>query len=248
MVEEHGSKIPQIFDIINGLSVHDHSAFQVIVFSDTILVFNKDREMQNHYFVTYLIEFAQQLFYRLLTIGVYYKGIITYGEFNYSELNNIQAYWGHALIETYTDEKELEGLGLFVRKDISKDILILEKESINSKYDFVFLCQSYMNLYRNVNGLLPIDLDILTETDEFYRIDEDLHFFREIEYLKEKHPCEKVRRKYEMVYNWYKTRTHEFFDIFEKQGFFPMVINPGYSGSMDPFIIIAENELKNRQE
>ena len=245
MVKEHSPKIPQIFDIFNGLNVHNHYAFRTIVFSDTIIVYNENNDMPNHYYVTYLIEFAQQLFYRLLSIGVYYRGFITYGDFEFHELSNIQAYWGNALIETYSDESKLKGFGLFVRRDLSDDIVILDKMPVGEKYNFVFLCQSYMNLYKKVNGILPVDINLLTETDEYERIDEDLAFFREISFIKENHPCENIREKYQAVYDWYKRKTPKFFEIFEQQGFLPFVLNPGFTGSINPFEIRAEQELIN---
>lgn len=243
MVRGHSAKIPQVFEIIDELSVHEHYDFHAIVFSDTIIVYNKNENKPSHYYVTYLIEFAQQLFYRLLSIGVYFRGLITYGEFEFHEHDNIQAYWGNALIDTYTDESNIEGFGLFIRKDISKDILIFEKMSVSVNYDFVFLCQSYMNLYKRVHGELPISLDLLTETDEFDRIGDDLKFFREISFLKEHHTNEKIKEKYRTVYSWYKERTPKFFKSFEEQGFFPFVLNPGYFDSINPFETIAEQEL-----
>lgn len=243
MVREHSAKIPQVFEIIDELSVHSHYAFRAIVFSDTIIVYNEDDEMPSHYYVTYLIEFAQQLFYRLLSIGVYFRGLITNGEFELHKLANIHAYWGNALIDAYNDEKNLKGFGLFVKKDLSNEILIFEKMSVGNKYDFVFLCQSYMDLYKRVHGELPVDLDLLTETDEFDRIDEDLWFFREIAFIKEHHPCGSVKEKYQTVYNWYKEKTPKFFKVFEEQGFFPFILNPGYYGSINPFVVIAEQEL-----
>lgn len=254
MVKEHSPKIPQIFDIFNGLSVHNHYAFQTIVFSDTIIVFygnNEDNDMPNHYYVTYLLEFAQQLFYRLLSIGVYYRGFITYGDFEFHELSNIQAYWGNALIEAYEDDNKkdendrIKGFGLFVRRDLSDDIIILDKMPVGEKYNFIFLCQSYLNLYKKVNGILPVDINLLTETDEFDRIDEELMFFREITFLKENHPFETIREKYQTVYDWYKSKTPKFFEIFEQQGFLPFVLNPGFTGSINPFEIRAERELIN---
>ena len=245
MVKEHSPKIPQVFDILNGLSVHDHYAFRAIVFSDTIIVYNENDEMPSHYYVTYLIEFAQQLFYKLLSIGVYFRGLITYGDFEYHKFSNIQAYWGNALIETYNVESKLNGFGLFVKKDLSDDIIILEKKPVGEKYNFVFLCQSYLNLYKKANDILPVDLNLLTETDEFDRIDEDLAFFREIAFIKENHPCEKIREKYQTVYDWYREKTPKFFEVFEKQGFLPFILNPSYYGSINPFETIAEQELIN---
>lgn len=41
MVQKQPCKIEKIFQIIDRLSVYKHYAFETIVFSDTILVFNK---------------------------------------------------------------------------------------------------------------------------------------------------------------------------------------------------------------
>lgn len=243
LVENNSSKIEKIFEIIDGLNVHRHFAFQTIVFSDTILVFNKNENYQNHYYVTYLIEYAQQLFYRLSLINIYFKGIITLGDFNFTKLNNIDAYYGLALIETYQDESMLEGFGLFINKNLSREVVIFDKNDFNEKYDFILLCQSFINLYKYTKGALPIDTSILVETDTYFRIDEDLRFFREIEYLKNNHPIAKIRKKYEKVYDLYKMATPIFFQSFEKEGFMPFTLNPDYIGSINPFEILAESEL-----
>ena len=240
MLNNKSPKIPKIFEMIDSLSSFGHFAFTTISFSDTVLVFNKDNDSPPHYYVTYLIEFAQQLFYKLLSIGVYYKGIITCGEFEYHELTNINSYWGNALIEAYNDEKNIKGFGLFIRKDMANDVIVLDKQTITDKYDFVYLCQSYINLYKYYNGILPIDIEVLTETDDYARIDEDLKFFREIEFLKKNHPNNKIRKKYSTVYNWYKKKTPKFFKIFQKQGFYPFILNHNYLGTINPFIITAE--------
>ena len=85
LVKDNSPEIKEIFKIMDGLNVHKHFALQTIVFSDTMLVFNKNKEYPNHYYVTFLIEYAQQLFYRLSLINVYFKGIITFGDFNFTK-------------------------------------------------------------------------------------------------------------------------------------------------------------------
>jgi len=243
LVKDNSPKINEIFKIMDGLNVHRHFALQTIVFSDTMLVFNKNKEYPNHYYVTFLIEYAQQLFYRLSLINVYFKGIITFGDFNFTKLNNIDAYYGLALIETYSDESTLEGFGLFINKSLSDEVIVFDKINFNEKYEFILLCQSFMNLYKHTNGVLPINTDILIETDTYFRIDEDLRFFREIEYLKNNYPTEKIREKYETVYNLYKSVTPIFFQKFEEEGFLPFTLNADYAGSMNPFEILAETEM-----
>ncbi len=243
LVRTNPNKVDQVFKIFDSLKLHNHYALQTIVFSDTILVFNKDESLTTDYYCTYLVEYSQELFYRLSAINVYFKGILTFGEFHFSQMKNIQAYYGLALIDTYNDEATLEGFGLYVDRRLSNEIIVFDKVPFTEKYDFVLLCQSLKNLYTTTEGVLPIDINLLSETDSFYRIDEDLRFFREIDYLKQNHPVEKIRAKYQIVYNIYKTDLPLFFTTFEEQGFLPFAINPNYAGNINPFEILAEQEL-----
>jgi hypothetical protein len=98
------------------------------------------------------------------------------------------------------------------------------------------------------NGILPIDISILTETDACYRLDEDLRFLREIEYLMDHHPIEKVRSKYSKVYNIYKNEIPLFFEHFEEKGFLPSTINEDYTGNIYPFDLLSKRELSIDQE
>ncbi|MGL4332569.1 MAG: hypothetical protein ACRCZQ_09745 [Bacteroidales bacterium] len=162
-------------------------------------------------------------------------------------MNNIQAYWGIALIETYNDEKQLNGFGLFVNKKLSADIVIFNKlEYINEKYDFILLCQSYINLFKSTNGILPVKIEIFNQTDEYIQIDEDLRFFREIQYIKNNCTVEKIADKYSAVYMWYKNHTEALFKQLEENNFSPSVLNPDYTGTINPYDIIAEAEQKSK--
>jgi hypothetical protein len=163
-------------------------------------------------------------------------------------MSNIQAYYGLALIDAYKDESNkeqgaLEGFGLYVDKRLSDEIIVFDKVPFTDKYEFIILCQSLKNLYTTSEGILPIDINLLTETDTFHRIDEDLRFFREIEYLKQNQPVERIRAKYQKVYDTYKADLPLFFKTFEEQGFLPFAINSDYTGSINPFDILAEREL-----
>lgn len=242
LVLTNPSKVNKIFKVLDRLKVHRHFALKTVVFSDTILVFNVDESHPNHYYCTYLVEYAQELFYKLSEINIYFKGILTLGEFNFSQMNNIQAYYGFALIDAYKDEKSLDGFGLYVNKKISDEVVIFEKAPFNEKYDFILLCQSVVNLYNTTNGILPVAVSLFTETDTFHRIDEDCRFFREIKYLKLNHPNEKVRGKYQKVYDIYRKRLELFFDFIEKDGFFVNVICPGYMVELDYEDLISESE------
>ncbi|WP_394678773.1 hypothetical protein [uncultured Sphingobacterium sp.] len=248
LARSNSSKIDKIFQIFDSLKVHSHHALQTVVFSDTILVFNKDNDWSTDYYCTYLIEYAQELFYRLSFINVYFKGLLTYGEFNFSQLTNIQAYYGKALIDTYHDEGTLEGFGLYIHKTLTEYVVIFDKTQFTENYDYILLCQSLKNLYDYANGILPVSLEALTETDTFHRVDEDLRFLREIAFIKDNHPIERVRKKYKDVYDIYKRELPLFFDAFEKEGFLPWLINENYTGSFNPFDLLAEKELSQNKK
>lgn len=242
LVMTNQKKVNNIFSVLDQFRAHRHFALHTIVFSDTILVFNNDESRSTDYYCTYLVEYAQELFYKLSLINVYFKAILTYGDFKFTQMTNIDAYYGEALIDAYCSEKKIEGFGLFVDKKISSEIIVFDKVYFDEKYDFVFLCQSFVNLYSATKGNLPTETSLLIETDDCYRIDEDLRFFREIEYIIKFHPLEKTRVKYQKVYNIYKANFPSFFETFEEQGFLPFTINPDYTGSLNPFIITAEQE------
>ncbi|WP_373708344.1 hypothetical protein [Kaistella sp.] len=244
LVRTKPEKVSQIFKIFDNLNVFKHPLLQVIVFSDTVLVFNKDDSWSKDYYVTYLIEFAQEMFYNLSLINVYFRAIITLGKFHFFKYKNFQSYYGEALIETYNDESQLEGFGLFINKNLTNEVIVFDKIEYNEKYDFILLCQSYINLFDDTKGKLPIQIDMFTETDKYYRIDEDLRFFREIQYLKDNYPSPRIRRKYQVVYDIYKERTKEFFRKFEDEGFTPFTLNMDYMGSLSPFYTLAEEELQ----
>lgn len=244
-VRTNPTKVDKIFSIVDTLKVHQHFAFDTIVFSDTILIFNKDEGRSTDYHCLYLVEYSQELFYRLSEINVYFKAILTFGDFNFSPMSNIQAYYGLALIDAYEEEEVLEGFGLYINKDLSTKIMTFDKVPFTQKYDFIILCQSLKNLYKKTHGILPIDINLLNETNQFDRLEEDLRFFREIEYLKQNHRNEKVRDKYQKVYDTYKSELPLFFSTFEEQGFLPFTINSDFTGTMNPFVILSEIELNS---
>lgn len=120
---------------------------------------------------------------------------------------------------------------------------MFDKIDFNEKYDFILLCQSYINLHKHTKGIIPIDIKTLIETNSFSRIDEDLRFFREIEYLKNMYLDDRIRKKYEMVYNLYKNETPAFFEKFEEEGFLPFTLNAEYTGSIYSFEILTKIEM-----
>jgi len=243
LIKSQPEKIDRIFRIIDRLKVHRHFAFKTIVFSDTILVFNEDDQRNDTYYITYLCEFVQDLFYRCILENVYFRALITKGEFKYQKLSNIESYYGKALVNCYHAESQIKATGLFVDKNFSSRVITFPKIEFNEQFNYVFPNQALENLNILCDGTLPIDYNHFEETDMLWRIDEDLSFLREINYLKENHPISDVKLKYEKTYNLYCSKFPELMKLLKEKNFMPDALNPQYMGHCNPYEIKAEQEL-----
>ena len=89
LVKNDKEKVRKLYQVINSLNVHTHKAFSTLVFSDTILVYNKDdpNSPDDHRYISmYSIEFAQDLCYSLIGQDIYFRAIIDYDEFETSDV------------------------------------------------------------------------------------------------------------------------------------------------------------------
>src|ERR1700729_1500592 len=87
------TRVEELYRIINSLNVHRHGVFNIIIFSDTILVYNKDGPSNLddvNYLVMFLCEFAQDLHYRLVGSDIFFRAYITCGGFAHYPMENIK--------------------------------------------------------------------------------------------------------------------------------------------------------------
>src|ERR1700686_3886450 len=95
-------RVRDLYERFDNLNAHRHPSFQAIVFSDTMLVFNKDDlqwdDNDKSALVTRLCEFAGDLFYRLVSQDIHFRAYICCGEFEHSKMKHIDAFLGPALI------------------------------------------------------------------------------------------------------------------------------------------------------
>lgn len=222
LVTNQSEKVREIFKIVDKLNVHNKENLKVIMFSDTILVFTLRESLKINWFVSDMVEYAQELFYKLNSIGIFFKAVIAMGEFEYSRLKHIQSYYGKALIEAYHDTNSLEGFGLYIHNEIASWPWRLQSVKFTQKYQYVLLCSSLVNLYRETNGVLPINNNLLERPDdycEFCNLDSEITFLETISNLKDNFPVKKVREKYKTVFNIYQKSLPNFLGAFEKRGF-----------------------------
>jgi len=132
-----GFDISELYRRIDRLNVHSDREFTCIVFSDTILVYGVEgwNKYPSHA-IMWLIEFAQDLFYNLISIDVHIRAYVTKGDFEHHKLRNIEFYYGSALIDCYEREKKIKCTGVFLDSRLAplSDIFHLTKYDEDSHF------------------------------------------------------------------------------------------------------------------
>lgn len=236
LVKEKPSEIEKLYEILNSLVVHKHDAFKTIVFSDTILVYNKyepfDKEDHNT-IVMYSCEFVQELTYYLADKNIYFRAILTYGEFKHYNLKNVECFYGSSLIDAYTKEKEINAMGLFIDKRINLHNRIFPTTEYDKELEFVFVLQSLQWLNDFAEGELPLPESymITLENGDYWAIKYELKLLSNIYTNSIKDPDVKVRSKSLQTYQLYKNRYKKILTTFEFKGFVPEVIHSTFDWS-----------------
>jgi hypothetical protein len=159
LVRERGA-VGRLYKTIDSLNVHRHHAFRTIAFSDTLLVYNitnPETKDDCHYFIMYLCEFAQDLFYRLVGRDIHFRGYLTLGDFIVADFKNLNAFYGGALIEAYEREKQIESTGLFIDNNILGDCDIFHFEKYDERCSYVYLMQSLDTITFPDDSGYPVD-------------------------------------------------------------------------------------------
>jgi hypothetical protein len=228
LVATSPKKVDDLYEAVASLNAHTHDAFEAIVFSDTILIYNTVDSVQtkdDEYLVMYLCEFAKDLQYRLAGRDIAFRAILTYGPFVHYTLNNLPCFYGQALIDTYNSEKSIQAMGLFIDKSISKYCTVFDLSSFDYKYDFVHIAQSFQEVEDLHQGIFPLDDFLLTQTDlgnvfaaEFlyakYLYDNSLYQSNEA-----------VKQKYVNTIGFYRSRYPQSMAVLISQKFSPNTVS-----------------------
>ena len=94
-------RVDWLFQRLDAARIHSDSNCHATVFSDTLIAYNR-RELQSaeakSIKVMFLIELVQQFTSLIVRSGIFYKAVVTEGNFSYTKLRKIQAYYGDALL------------------------------------------------------------------------------------------------------------------------------------------------------
>lgn len=231
LVDRDPARIPSLYEIVDSLHVHAHHAFKTLVFSDTIIVFNihdPKSDYDHRYLVMYACEFAQDLFYRLVGKGIYFRGILTYGDFTLSELNNLQAFYGRALVSAYRRQQAIRCVGLFIDTPCLPHNAHFPTARYDQELHFVYLTSSLEKLHSVYQDHLPVDRLTLEQTDELWGIGWDVTFLKEIHALMSQHPSPEVRAKHQATWQFYRSRYPALLNSLEASGFDMSIICPEF--------------------
>ena len=163
-------KIKEIYDIIDGLNVFQNAPyFRTIVFSDTILVYsdpNGERVDANGS-IMWMCEWAQDLFAQFICKNMHFRAILTFDDFEHDQMKNIEAFYGAALVKTYRQEKEIQGMGLFIDNDLVEHCDIYHTSKYSEKLSYVHLMQKLDHISFGPEAY-PLPPEYLTATEHEY--------------------------------------------------------------------------------
>lgn len=200
-------RVLDLYQIMDRLHVHQHDAFNRVVFSDTLLVYNIDQPKSGydrHYYIMFLAEFAQDLLYRLIGRDYYFRAILTHGQFLHQKLSHIEAFFGQALINAHNAEKSLIGCGLFIDNRLLADNHIFPTRRHCGQYDYVFLTQDIQRASEYGRNGFPFPGDVLDSTATTFPTYAQLRFLADIYQKASTHDDPRVRAKFQATWTHYE--------------------------------------------
>lgn len=230
LVKKHPEKITQLYNVIDNLNVHNDNAFKTIVFSDTILVYNKVETINEEHhkeIVMFSCEFAQDLLHRCAQLNIHFRAILTYGRFHYEKMKNIEAYHGGALVEAYLKESTIVGLGLFIDKRIANMNNIFPMVTFDESFNFVFILQQLKSVELFTGGVLPLRKDVrLVDICDLRYLKEELNILHNYWNGVMEQENSYIRAKFLQTYFLYKSMYPELITRLEVGRFTPETICP----------------------
>jgi len=233
-----------LYEIIDSLNVHNHDVFQTIVFSDTILVYNKKPPLDKkaaEYIVWYATEFAEDLHFRLIGKGLYFRAMLTYGEFEHYHLKNTECFFGQALVNAYQSEKNVPVTGLLVDKESHGLLQFFKSEKFDRNWHFVYLERTFEQLLKMSYGSLPIHREIYCEGENVPYLLSALTFMQNIYTQMRQHPSPGVRTKFLTTWDFYHRRYGSILDALVASDFSPDPLCPEYNWA--PLVKQFRNEM-----
>lgn len=224
LVRQKG-RIEELYARIDGLNAHKHMSFRPVVFSDTILVYNVDDlewdEGDKTALVTRLCEFSEDLFYRLISQDIHFRAYLCRGEFQHSRMENIDAFYGSALIRAYERESEIQCTGLFIETELVPYLGWFESGQYDEQCHFVYLMQTLKNISFE-EGSYPLDFNIIIPAGNEVWAAYDITYLRNIHsHMNDMNLSPRIRGKYLSTWEMIQKKHKPLLDVLERNSFDP---------------------------
>ena len=200
-------KVARVYSILDKLNVHDHPNFKTIVFSDTILTYNPElveTDEDREYIVWYLTEFAEDLYSRLVGQDIQFRAILVAGDFHHFQLENIECFFGGALIRAYLAEQGMPYFGLVMHKDCVPYNRFFRLDEFNEEVSFVYLSRPIEHLHQI--GVKSYPSSMWEVADMAPHMPESVRFLKETYALMRSRYSPSIRAKALTVWDFYSRR------------------------------------------
>lgn len=197
----------RVYEILDTLNVHSRSDFKVIVFSDTILIYNDapaSIDIDKKYCVQTLVDFASDLHHRLVGQDIYFRAVIVKGDFYHYKRDHINCFFGSALITAYNAEKGIPSLGLFISDDCRAFGPMQPVAHFSPGLSFVFLCVGLQALSTLAPKEWPIHLGGNLGENFAINAPWDVRFLKDIHTQMREHAEPAVRTKFLTAWDFYQ--------------------------------------------
>lgn len=214
-----------IFDRIDHLNVHQDRDFGVIVFSDTMLVYAGEGWLSaKSQAVMWLIEFAQDLFYRFVGIDRHFRAYLTMGDFTHTKKEHFEAYYGEALVECYQKEKTIKAMGVFMANRLVPYSSVFQTTPFDDDCHFVHVMQRLDHI-SPPDTTYPLPPCVVEGTDLDWLLAYDVIYLRNIHHhMTDATLDQYVREKYSKTWAAIKERHPSLLTTLEAAQFDPNAI------------------------
>ena len=209
LTKSNPAKVEDIFRIITKMRKRTESVYDILIFSDTVLVTNRgtpataDDQMLC---VQWLFEFAVDLQYQLSQFDVYHRAVMVNGEFNSYKQEGVDCFYGQALIDAYRKEKDIKCAGLFLDKSSNQHHGGFPTIRHSEDLVFAYTSDSLEEHAKYSGGGVVLDKIILEETDSCWLLTYDVKYLSQLYRHGREHPDPEVRIKFLTAFNYYEQR------------------------------------------
>jgi hypothetical protein len=223
-------KVEQIYEcLLQAKSAH-YRSYKIVIFSDTVLIQNIGIE-NPMYSLMFLCEFFIDLQYWLSKINVFIRGVIKNGPFTLERRQDVEIFYGPAIIAAYRAEKTIKAVGLFMCNGCAEFNHIHTLTHFDSKHSFVQTLLGVVKHFQLTCGGVEVDRFILEETDELCHLKDDIQLLQ----LFSQHrrtdidPC--VKAKHEATWQLIRSCNEQLLDALEEESFDLDVVNDEFDWS-----------------